>query len=414
MATSCTSGSMFNHLVKIIILISVMACSSSNTEISSNKVPFDPSMPKKIILFVPGYYGSMLKEEKTGKIRWAKASNFLFSQTGVADEIPGTTIGPNNKLVVTEVLRNVRVLPKVWDVDSYQSTLEQLDKFALENKMHLEVVAYDWRDDFVSSLKVIDQKIKSFNLGPNDELYVVSHSQGALLMSYYIRYGAQDVDTAIENWEGLKHIKKLALIAPPLHGLMILFRDMEDGTRVGINRKLLSDRDYSSFKSTFFFLPPKGEDIGISEKGEKISLAIHNIDNWQKNTWGAFKFAKPDEVMAVRSFVEKYMARSEKFHELLRAPIKNHPNIRIPLLHMRGLGHKTLEFARLKQDGERLGYDFKKSDATDGDGTVTDRSGAPLAFFRVFNFSSVDTKLGHLEVLAKPESQVTIQKFLKE
>ena len=370
-------------------------------------------MPKKYILFVPGYYGSKLKEAATGKIRWAQASNFLFSQTGVGDEIPGTTIGPNNKLVVTEVLRNVRVLPKLWDVDSYQSTLKQLDDYAVDQKMHLETVAYDWRDDFVGCLSTIDKKIKSLDLKPGDELQVVSHSQGALLMAYYLRYGAQDVETAVENWAGLKYITKIALIAPPLHGLMILFRDMEDGTRLGLNRTLLSDRDYSTFKSSYFFLPPKGEDIGIGLNGEKISLGIHNIDTWEKNKWGPFKFAKDSEVKAVRSFVEKYMMRSEKFHDLMRAKVVVHPPVKIPLLHMRGLGHKTLEFARLKVEGERLAYDFKKKDSKDGDGTVTDISGAPLTFFSFLNFTAIDTKEGHLDVLAKPESQLKIQNFLK-
>lgn len=371
------------------------------------------SMSKKIILFVPGYYGSMLKEEATGKIRWAKPSNFLCSQTGIGDEIPGTTIGPNNKLVVTEILRNVQMLPKLWDVDSYQRTLVQLDKFAIDQKMYLETIPYDWRDDFLGCLKVIDAKIKSLNLKEDDELHVVSHSMGALLMAYYIRYGAQDVEMAIENWEGLKHITKLALIAPPLHGLMILFRDMEDGTIVSLNRTLLSDRDYSTFKSSYFFLPPKGEDIGISLTGEKISLGIHNIDTWEKNRWGPFKFAKDNEVRAVRAFVEKYMQRSEKFHDLMRAKVVVHPPVKIPLLHMRGLGHKTLEFARLKDDGGRLAYKFKKKDAKDGDGTVTDVSGAPLAFFSLLNFTSVTTKLGHLDVLSRPESQAKIQNFLK-
>ncbi len=305
------------------------------------------------------------------------------------------------------------VLPKLWDVDSYKSTLKQLDEFALQNQMHLEVVPYDWRDDFNGCLQTIDAKIKSLDLRPEDELYVVSHSMGALLMSYYIRYGAQDVDTATENWEGLKHIKKLAVIAPPLHGLMILFRDMEDGTRVGINRKLLSDRDYSSFKSSYFFLPPKGEDIGIDLRGEKVSLGIHNIDTWEKNKWGPFKFANANEVKPVREFVEKYMHRSEKFHELLRAKVIVHPSVRIPLLHMRGLGHKTLEFARLKEVDGRLTYEFKQKDAKDGDGTVTDVSGAPLAFFSFLDFTSVETKLGHLDVLARPEAQVRIQNFLK-
>ena len=404
---------MFNKFVKLIMVISVAACTSSDTEITSNKIPFDTSMPKKYILFVPGYYGSMLKEESTGKIRWAQASNFLFSQTGVGDEIPGTTIGPNNKLVVTEVLRNVQILPKLWDVDSYQSTLKQLDDYAVQNKMHLETVVYDWRDDFVASLNAIDKKIKSLNLKEADTLQVVAHSQGALLMAYYLRYGAQDFESAVENWAGLKYISKAALIAPPLHGLMILFRDMEVGTRLGINRSLLSARDYSTFKSTYFFLPPKGEDIGIGLNGEKVSLGIHNIDNWEKNKWGPFKFAKDDEVKAVRSFVEKYMMRSEKFHVLLRAKVVVNPPVKIPLFHMRGLSHKTLEYARLKVEDGTLRYDFKKSDAKDGDGTVTDVSGAPLAFFSFLNFTTVDTKEGHLDVLAKPESQLKIQKFLK-
>ena len=370
-------------------------------------------MPQKILLFVPGYYGSQLKEESSGKLRWAKASNFIFSQTGVGDEIPGTRIGPNNKLVVTDVLRNVTVLPQVWDVDSYGGTLKQLDQFALDNHMRLETVAYDWRDDFVNCLKVIDQKIKSFDLKPDDGLYVVGHSMGGLLMAYYIRYGAQDVDSAKENWEGTKRIKKLALIAPPLHGLMILLRDMEDGTSLGINRTLLSDRDYSTFKSSYFFLPPKGEDIGMTKEGEKISLGIHDINKWEKNKWGPFKFATPEEVPAVRSYVERYMHRSEKFHELLRAPVVTQPERKLPVLHMRGLNHKTLEYATLEPTEKRLNYSFTKDGRVNGDGTVTEKSGAPLAFFRFLDFKTVDKELGHLDILAKPESQEFIQKFLK-
>ena len=89
------------------------------------------------------------------------------------------------------------------------------------------------------------------------------------------------------------------------------------------------------------------------------------------------------------------------------------PEKKISLLHLRGLGHKTLEFASLKMVKNRLAYDFIKKNATDGDGTVTDKSGAPLSFFRVFDLTSVDTKLGHLDVLAKPEAQNIIQNFLK-
>lgn len=273
-------------------------------------------MPQKILLFIPGYYGSILKEKSSGKIRWAKATNFLFSQVGVSTRIPGTEIGSTNELVVDDVLKNVLVLPNLWDVDSYGKTLKQLEQFSVENQMRLETVAYDWRDDFHNSVKVIDQKINGFNLDSDDELYVVGHSTGALLMAYYLRYGSQDLDEAVENWDGLKKITKTALIAPPLHGLMILFRDMEDGTRLGVNRSLLSGLEYSTFKSTYFFLPPKGEDIAINESKEKIILGIHDIDKWEKNAWGPFKFAKKSEIKTVHAFVQKYINRSEKFHAL--------------------------------------------------------------------------------------------------
>lgn len=356
----------------------------------------------------------MLKEERTGKVRWAKASNFLLSQKGISQNIPGTQIGSLKKLVTAGVLKNVRVIPRLWNVDSYGKTLSQLETFTKDNQIELATVDYDWRDDFLNCLKVIDQKIKSFNLRDSDELYVLCHSMGALLMSYYLRYGAQDVERAVENWEGLRYVKKAALIAPPLHGLMILFRDMEDGTRLAFNRTLLSGLDYSTFRSSYFFLPPKGEDVGMEKNGDKHSLGLHDIEKWQKNSWGPFKHARPEEQKAVFEFVEKQMQRSTKFHSLLRAPVVNHPSVKIPLLHVRGLGRKTLEIATLKRTKKRLKYSFTKKGAVDGDGTVTAVSGASLSYFNVFDFHGMDCRLGHLDVLAKPESQKIIQDFFKK
>lgn len=402
---------MFKKFLSVIIILSVTACSSGSADKNTKPLPIDPNMPKKILLFVPGYYGSTLQEIDTKKVRWAKLSNFLFSQTGVADEIPGTKIGPKNNLEAGEVLKKVSVISGLWDVDAYNNPMEDLITFAGQNQMSFENVAFDWRCDFIDCLNAIDKKIKSLNLKSEDQLYVVSHSMGALLLSYYLRYGAQDVDTADENWEGLKSISKIAFIAPPFHGLMILFRDIEEGTSLALNRGLLSAKDYSTFKSSYFFLPPKGEDIGIKD-GQKLSLGIHDIAKWEENKWGPFKFAADEEVPNVRKFVEKYMRRSEKFHELLRANVANKPFKKISILQMRGLGSKTLELADMKFKNGRWGYEFKKKDSVDGDGTVTTKSSAPLSYFKEFDFTSIETQLGHLDILTKSESQKTIQEFL--
>lgn len=371
-------------------------------------------MSQKYILFIPGYYGSVLKEKDSGKVRWAQASNFFFSQLGIADDIPGTRIGSSKKLVVDGILKNVKVLPSIWDVDSYGKTLRQLEGFAESHNMKLVSAPYDWRDDFNICLSAIDDKISNLQLRPDDELYIVAHSLGALLIAYYLRYGAQDVDSAVENWEGLKHIKKAALIAPPLHGLMILFRDIEDGTSLGVNRKLLSGRDYSSFKSSYFFLPPKNEDLGFDKNKNLVSIGIHDIDNWEKNLWGPFKYAKTHEKKAVREYLEKYLSRSEKFHNLLRAPVKVLPNRNIPLLHLRGLGQKTKEIATYRLKKNHVKYSFKNEGQVEGDGTVTEKSGKPLDFFKTLDFQSIDIRLGHLDILVKAESQMIIQDFLKK
>ena len=414
MATSCTLDLMFKWFFKNFIFLTVVACSLATTVKASENISGDSSMPQKILLFVPGFYGSKLKEKSSGKIRWAKISNFLFSQTGLSQKISGTEIGEENPMEVDGLLDSVTILPGLWSVDAYGKTLEQLNQFATDNQMRLETATYDWREDFSHGLNTIDQKIKSLNLKSDDELYIVSHSMGAVLMAYYIRYGAQDVEAAVENWDGLKQIKKVALIAPPLHGVMILFRDIEDGTSIGLNRKLLSGLDYSTFKSSYSFLPPRGEDIALSESKEKFVLNIHNIDNWEKNKWGPFKFAKPSEVKTVHAFVKNNMDRMEKFHELLRAPILTPPPKKLPLLQMKGHGHKTKEYASIKMKDNIMTYSFNKEGQVDGDGTVTNKSGVPLEYFKSLDFKIIDSALGHLDMLALPESQRLIQDFLKK
>lgn len=368
---------------------------------------------RKIILFIPGYYGSRLKNAETGKLLWAKASNFLFSNEGLSQNIPGTNIGDKKKIVVDGILDSVTIVPKIFHFDAYEETLKHLDEFAKTHQSELHTLDYDWRDDFISCLNVIDAKIQSLNLTDKDELTVIAHSMGGLLMAYYIRYGNQDVEGAVEDWRGLEKISKLALVAPPLHGLMILFRDIGEGTRRGFNRNLLSDLDYSTFKSSYFFLPSSGDDLAKTKEEKMVKLNLHQIENWEINKWGPFKFATEAELPIVRDFVSKLMNRSQKFHDLLQAPVRIEPVKKIPLLHLWGVGKKTKEIATIFKDKKgRIDYRFDSSGEVDGDGTVTTKSGRSLEFFKLFNYQGREEVDGHLEILSDKDSQKTIHNFL--
>ena len=374
--------------------------------------------PRKIILFIPGYYGSRLADKKTSKIRWANIFDFFLSQKGIATSVVGTNITELSELTPIDVLREVSIIPYFFKIDSYGKTLSMLEKFASKEQMILETVAYDWRDDFLNSIKLIDKKIKNLALTSSDELYVVSHSTGSLLLSYYLRYGIQDLDSVVkENWEGLKYITKAVLAAAPFHGLMVLLRDMEHGTTKGLNKNLMSARDYSSFKSSYMFIPPMGEDLGVDSKNQtEISLDLHNPQSWENNNWGIFKFIRSSEKEAAKNFIETCMSRSQKFHELLRAPIQIMQEKKMPLLYTWGGGHKTVQrgFVSDKKSGgleKNIIFTLKES-FVEGDGTVTADSGKPLEYLKSLDLTIVPTRLSHLGVVASKENQKMIQEFI--
>jgi hypothetical protein len=284
--------------------------------------------------------------------------------------------------------------------------------------MQIETAPYDWRDDFIESLKLIDAKITSLNLTSEDELFVVSHSTGALLMSYYLRYGAADVNSAVENWHGVKLIKKAVLAAAPFHGLMVLLRDTELGTPQGLNKNLMSAHDYSSFKSSYMFLPPKGEDFAFDAKSQKkILLNLHEASTWENNNWGVYKFINEEEKCAGKKFIETYMSRSQKFHELLRAPVIQSPPKDFPLLYTWGKGHNTVQMGFVSDAKKKNGkaVDFSKRESfVDGDGTVTTESGRPLEYFKKLNLKLEETNFSHLKTICSQDNQKIIHEFLKK
>ena len=371
---------------------------------------------RKIILFVPGYYGSTLIEKNTSKKRWVNILDFFLSQKGIPTSVPGTSIKADADLIPHDVLEYVHIVPPFLKIDSYGNTLKLLREFASKNNMIIENAPYDWREDFITSIKLIDEKIATLKLTQKDELYVVAHSTGALLISYYLRYGTQDVYGAHENWYGLKFIKKAVLASAPFHGLMVLLRDTEVGTPKGINKNLMSARDYSSFKSSYMFLPPPGEDLVIDEKTKKpIQLHLHNPETWEKNNWGVFKFIKDHERKAGLDFISTCMSRSEKFHQLLRAEIIFPPPINFPLFYTYGNGHKTIQQGYLRHDKKTLlpKVDFNRPDSlVDGDGTVTTESSKPLAYFKNFNLTLHKTNLTHLEIISSKKNQQNMYDFL--
>jgi hypothetical protein len=78
---------------------------------------------------------------------------------------------------------------------------------------------------------------------------------GGLIVSYYLRYGDQDLELTVETWEGTTHIEKVVMAGVPFLDSMWSFRNMQYGRMIGLNSSLLNQQAMASFPASYYTLP---------------------------------------------------------------------------------------------------------------------------------------------------------------
>jgi hypothetical protein len=318
-----------------------------------------------------------------------------------------------NDLIDDKILMSVKLIPKILEVESYQKTLKHLNKLCLGTNRELHTVTYDWRDDFHASIKKIAKKISSMTKS-GEKIEIVAHSNGGILLAYYLRYGAQDFDDAIENWEGLSKISKLSIVASPLFGAYSLFKHIKDGTPVLKNKKLMSSLDYTSFRSTYFFLPTKEFQKGFLEKKgtEFVNINLFDQKNWIANKWGPYQETHQKELPVNDQKFKLLLGRSKKFQALLHAKVENKPQEQVDIQVVQAIGRPTYFYPTFYNVGNIEKYHYPKFDRVDGDGVVASVSSKPLEWFKLFNLEYKVIKAEHLKVISDFKHQKVIHEFL--
>jgi len=228
----------------------------------------------KKLLFIPGYFGSTLIDRKTKELRWVRVPDFFQNKADLRMTESYSDLPPVHDVVEGDILLKVKLIPKILEIESYDKTLKHLQKLCDETSRELHVITYDWRDDFHASILKIAKKIDELTKD-GQKIDIVAHSNGGILISYYLRYGIQDFNNASENWDGLNRIDKLSIVASPLRGAFSLFKHMKDGTTVLKNKRMMGSLDYTSFKSSYFFIPYKDWQKGyIGKKGHEFMMLM--------------------------------------------------------------------------------------------------------------------------------------------
>ena len=325
---------------------------------------------KRPVIVIPGVTGSQLVNRETNKTVW-----FKFTQTEDDDlRLPMSTNLRQNqdKLVATDIIREVKLPSILPDVTVYQEVLTTLaargyTEATWENPQATDafyVFAYDWRRDNVESARELIMKIEALKTklkSPDLKFDVVAHSMGGLIARYAAMYGTAGLSASgrlpVVNWAGAKHFGKILLFGTPNEGSYASFDALVNGYNIG-SRNLpfindLSNADSFSSPALYQLLPHRRTARVLDENLKPIKVDLYLADNWIKYGWGAIgdkkflarlkdanriKGVEPaqikefktvdDKILSettfaqVKSYLTAVLNRADRFHQALNAPVR--------------------------------------------------------------------------------------------
>jgi hypothetical protein len=368
----------------------------------------------KKLLFIPGYFGSTLIDKKTKELRWVRLSDFAANKYDLNMTEAYSDLPKKHDLVDDQILMKVKIIPKLIEIESYHKTLKHLKSFCDETNRELHTVTYDWREDFHHSILKIAKKIDELTVDGN-KIDIVAHSNGGMLIAYYLRYGAQDFFEAKENWEGVKNLDKISIVASPLHGAFSLFKHVKDGTPVLRNKRMMGSLDYTSFKSSYFFLPPIQYQRGyLLNKGSEFKIFdLFNPRYWKEYKWGPYKDEHLAEIPVNDEKFQLLLSRAKKYQQLMQAEVESTPGEKVAIQVVRGIGLLTYFYPTFMELDSVQKYMYPNEDRENGDGVVAHMSAEPLHWFKEFDLEFKTLKAEHLKIISELKYQKTIHEFLK-
>jgi len=410
------------------ILVVIASLSSCNWQPMAT--PDHARNVESAIIVIPGYYGTRLVQETDGKLIFISLSQALFGDQTLTLPVPDLGFQGTVDLKPEGILEEVSVVPFFYSIDVYGSLIDQL---RLSTKKNLTVVplVYDWRGDLMQAVRNLDDLIRQLRIEGKNDISVVAHSMGGLIVSYYLRYGIQDIESATETWKGTESLTRVVMAGVPFLGVMNSFRNMNFGVTVGLNSSLLSAEAYASFPASYYTLPIANADELFTPDLKPLKGIIRNEKHWQQSEWGLFNTMRTisNEIVEQRvTYTSFWLHRSQRFLELLLAPLATTSPARPPLLYVYAKGTPTLSKGVWVSSHEK-GQDslmFTDPDSTqsnlmmspttvhaDGDGTVTVQSAfLPPAYRQTLPTTIQEYTVGHTDLVQNTDVLHNIITFL--
>lgn len=372
---------------------------------------------RHVLLFIPGYYGTALRDVRTQRRVFITAKETLFGKKSISLS-PAELLTPDApELEVDGILKQVRVIPGIYKVDVYEKFLKKL---ASNASVKIVEFPYDWRQDLVHTAHRLHETIVSLRARGVRTISIAAHSMGGLITTYYLAYGNQELDGARLDWRGAKEVDRIVYFGVPFQGVFAIFRNMNRGVCFSGNCNLLPAETVASFPASYQLMNMRHAEQ-VDRSGTSRSLDLSDLDLWKSHQIGLFGGNVPLNIMRKREeFTKTQLDRAKVFSKAmdLESPTQAIPKT-LASLNVVGVGRKTLRSAYLDGNNFIFDQDNPKKHGlpiariqADGDGTVTSLS-AQVPEAMLPSTTTIQTNYDHGEVFLDPKVLSQVRNFLK-
>lgn len=346
---------------------------------STPKVPASPP-PTAALVFVPGYYGTSLKDSRTNRRVFITAGRYLFGSTPVSLHVGDLATPSAPDLIADRVMDKVSVLPGLFSVDVYGQFMARLQTLANSRGAEFVPFAYDWRQDLTETARLLHQTVRELRARGITDIEIVAHSMGCLVTAYYLGYGDQPPENARLTWAGAADVRRAVLMAGPYRGAFSLFRNMRLGAKIGSNTSYLPAEAVASMPASYQLLPMLDFHL-VTFDGRRTTFDLADVGQWERHRHGLLNSTSVAEDIRERrrAFVNAQLTRARAFAHRLEFA-RDPPPADLKILQLVGAGSPVVDSAyydpadgefvfdtqNLKKRGLRARALFR-----DGDGSVT-------------------------------------------
>lgn len=255
------------------------------------------------LILIHGTMGSKLRMKESGDEVWpGKINQLIFSNySKLANQISPETIE-----IRPSEIEAYAIFDSYSGISIYDEIIQTLSEFGdfhlstlgepIAAGRSLYVFNYDWRQDNVHNAQLLSQFIdKVLKKHPqNQQIDVVAHSMGGLILRYYQRFGDLDV---LEQLQDLKQtnnittskahvIRHAIFLGTPQLGSVKSITRLQKG--FDFNLRNIPVEVQITMPSVFQLLPHPAFSWAADLNGNAIDVNIYNSQIWQDNQWSIY------------------------------------------------------------------------------------------------------------------------------